>query len=89
MQVQRQEQLSVDSQSFFYLSRVLKASALGPDLDPELDLAPPKTGATKEVFRLKKHVKKKFCMYFTNLKVFWQFNGKALAVWKFLVGALV
>jgi hypothetical protein len=85
VQVQRQEQLSVDSQSFFYLSRVLKASAL----DPELDLAPPKTGATKEVFRLKKHVKKKFCMYFTNLKVFWQFNGKALAVWKFLVGALV
>jgi len=53
VQVQRQEQLSVDSQSFFYLSRVLKASALGPDLDPELDLAPPKTGATKEVFRLK------------------------------------
>lgn len=85
MQVQRQEQLSVDSQSFFYLIRVLRTSAL----DPELDLASPETGATKEVFRLKKHVKKKFCMYFTNLKVFWQFNGKALAVWKFLVGALV
>ena len=57
MQVQRQEQLSVDSQSFFYLIRVLKTSALDPsldpELDPELDLAPPETGATKEVFRLK------------------------------------
>jgi len=53
VQVQRQEQLSVDSQSFFYLIRVLRTSALDPELDPELDLASPETGDTKEVFRLK------------------------------------
>jgi len=88
VQVQRQEQLSVDSQSFFYLSRVLRTSALDPELDPELDLASPETGATKEVFR-SNHVKKTICMHYKNLKVFWQFNGKALSVWRFLVGALV
>lgn|GEM_PF-201550 len=69
--MQRQEQLSVDSQSFFYLIRVLRTSALDPELDP----APPETGITNEVFRLKTCEEK-------NLYVFHEFESFLAIQWQ-------